>query len=112
MSKKAFTYLRTALVVVLASASLFLLLKAAVIPNRTLQTQDYRDYRILGTAINFVKYNYVEEPSARRTMTGAFKGMVSALDVISSYLDKTDMKKHRQMGKTLHTDIGLSLIHI
>lgn len=109
MSKKTFYYLRVAFVLVLVSTSLLFLIRANILPGRTLRTQDYRDYRILGTAINFVKYNYVEEPSARRTMTGAFKGMVDALDVLSSYLDKTDMVKFSELGKTAFTDTGLIL---
>jgi carboxyl-terminal processing protease len=109
MSKKTFTYLRTVLILVLVSASLLLLIRANVLPGRALRTQDYRDYRILGTAINFVKYNYVDEPNARMTMTGAFKGMIDALDVLSSYLDKVDMEKFGELGKTLFTETGLTL---
>jgi carboxyl-terminal processing protease len=109
MFKKTFYYLRMVFVLVLVSTSLLFLIRANVLPGRTLRTQDYKDYRILGTAINFVKYNYVEEPSARRTMTGAFKGMVNALDVLSSYLDKTDMVKFSELGKTPFTDTGLVL---
>lgn len=107
MSKRTFYYLRVALLLVLISISLLFLIKATVLPGRTLGTQDYSDYRILGTAINFVKYNYVEEPSARLTMMGAFKGMVDALDVMSSYLDKTDMEKFSDMGKKSLADTGL-----
>ena len=109
MSKKTFYYLRVTAILILVSVSLLFLIRANVLPGRTLRTQDYRDYRILGTAINFVKYNYVEEPSARRTMTGAFKGMVDALDVLSSYLDKPDMVKFSELGKTDFTDTGLIL---
>jgi carboxyl-terminal processing protease len=109
MFKKIFYYLRVTLILLLVSVSLLFLIRANVLPGRTLRTQDYRDYRILGTAINFVKYNYVEELSARRTMTGAFKGMVDALDVLSSYLDKADMVKFSELGKTEYMDTGLIL---
>lgn len=51
-------------------------------------------FNILLTAIQLIQNDYVEEPNPRKTMEGAFKGMVDSLDILSSYLDEETLEKY------------------
>ena len=68
-----------------------------------------RDFNPLATVIRYIKSDYLEEPDPKRTMEGAFQGMVNALDVLSSYLDKPAAAKYTNPQKLLLKDIGLIL---
>ena len=69
-----------------------------------------RNFRLLGTVIELIKYDYVEEPDPAKTMDGAFRGLVDSLDVLSTYLDPARAIKYRQSRKVPFTDVGAVLI--
>jgi len=63
----------------------------------------------LATVIRYIKSDYLEEPDPKKTMGGAFQGLVNALDVLSSYLDKTAVAKFTNPRPLQLKDIGAIL---
>jgi len=53
-----------------------------------------RDIDILGTVIRYIKTDYLEVPDPKKTMTGAFEGLINGLDVLSGYLDRAAAAKY------------------
>ena len=52
-----------------------------------------RDIDILNTVIRYIKTDYLEVPDPRKSMAGAFEGLINALDMMSGYLDKAAAAK-------------------
>jgi C-terminal peptidase prc len=65
-----------------------------------------QSFKVLETVIQRVRNDYLEEVDARRTMEGAYQGLVGALDVLSSYLDKAAAAKYASPRKAPWNDIG------
>ena len=100
---------RLLLVGLLRAASLFFIIKTSVLPGLSSRQTDYSQYKILGTAISLIKSNYVEEPDPIKTLEGGYKGMINSLDVLSSYLGKSQLEKFRSLRGVLYTGIGIVL---
>ncbi|MBC7361785.1 MAG: PDZ domain-containing protein [Candidatus Aminicenantes bacterium] len=43
---------------------------------------------LIGTVMQLIKTDYLEEPNPLRTTEGAFRGLINSLDPLSAYLDK------------------------
>jgi len=43
---------------------------------------------LIGTVMQLIKTDYLEEPNPIRTTEGAFRGLINSLDPLSAYLDK------------------------
>ncbi len=59
--------------------------------------------------VRLIRADYVEEPNAKSTMEGGFRGMIGSLDVLSSYLDKDAALKRADAALPGYLDIGLIL---
>lgn len=106
MAQKHYRWL---LVGLLSAASLFFIIKTSALPGLSSRQTDYSQYKILGTAISLIKSNYVEEPDPIKTLEGGYKGMINSLDVLSSYLGKSQLEKFRSLRGVLYTGIGIVL---
>jgi C-terminal peptidase prc len=106
MTKKR---IRILLLTVLAFISLFFLLEKNFLPGFLLKISPDKDFELLGKVIQLIKNNYIEEANPAKTMTGAFKGMVDSLDVLSSYLDKESVLRYNQRKDANLNDIGIVL---
>jgi carboxyl-terminal processing protease len=96
--------------IVIASGCCFFLLSSRFLPSAASSAPDHRGFQLLGTVIQLIKYDYVEEPDPAKTMDGAFRGLVDSLDVLSSYLDPVQAAKYAQAQKTPLRDAGLVII--
>ncbi len=67
-------------------------------------------FQTLGTVIQLIKYDYVEEPNPSRTMDGAFRGLIDSLDVLSTYLNPESASKFRQAGTGDFKETGAVLL--
>jgi C-terminal peptidase prc len=106
MTKKR---IRILLLTILAFISLFFLLEKNFLPGFLLKISPDKDFELLGKVIQLIKNNYIEEANPAKTMTGAFKGMVDSLDVLSSYLDKESVLRYNQRKDANLNDIGIVL---
>jgi carboxyl-terminal processing protease len=106
MTKKR---IRILLLTVLAFISLFFLLERNFLPGFLLKLSPDKDFELLGKVIQLIKNDYIEEANPAKTMTGAFKGMVDSLDVLSSYLDKESVLRYNQRKEANLNDIGIVL---
>ncbi len=64
---------------------------------------------LAAAVIRLIRADYVEEPNAKTTMEGGFRGMIGSLDVLSSYLDKEAARKRADAALPDYQDIGLIL---
>jgi len=62
--------------------------------------------RVIETVVQHVRNDYLEEVDPRRTMEGAFQGLMAALDPLSSYLDKAAAAKYTSPRREAFNDIG------
>jgi C-terminal peptidase prc len=106
MTKKR---IRILLLAVLAFISLFFLLEKNFLPGFLLKFSPDKDFELLGKVIQLIKNDYIEEANPAKTMTGAFKGMVDSLDVLSSYLDEEGVLRYNQRKEANLNDIGIVL---
>jgi len=106
MTKKR---IRILLLTVLAFISLFFLLEKNFLPGFLLKLSPDKDFKLLGRVIQLIKNDYIEEANPAKTMTGAFKGMVDSLDVLSSYLDEESVLRYNQRKEANLNDIGIVL---
>lgn len=91
------------------AAGLFFGFADGIRPGEPQRGSSGRDFNPLATVIRYIKSDYLEEPDPKKTMEGAFQGMVNALDVLSSYLDKPAAAKYAISQKLQLKDIGLIL---
>ena len=91
------------------AAFLFFWLARSVLPGGPQRGSSGRDFNPLATVIRYIKSDYLEEPDPKKTMEGAFQGLVNALDVLSSYLDKPAVAKYTNPQKLQFKDIGAIL---
>jgi len=80
-----------------------------VVPGTPQKTAPRANFSVLGTVIRYIKNDYLEEPDPKKTMEGAFQGLVNSLDVLSGYLDKAGAAKAANPHKLLLKDVGLIL---
>jgi carboxyl-terminal processing protease len=59
--------------------------------------------------VRLIRADYVEEPNAKTTMEGGFRGLVNSLDALSSYLDKDAARKRADADLPRYKDLGLIL---
>ncbi len=59
--------------------------------------------------VRLIRADYVEEPNAKTTMEGGFRGLVNSLDALSSYLDKDAVGKRADAALPGYKDLGLIL---
>ncbi len=59
--------------------------------------------------VRLIRADYVEEPNAKTTMEGGFRGLVNSLDALSSYLDKDAVAKRADAALPAYKDLGLIL---
>lgn len=59
--------------------------------------------------VRLIRADYVEEPDARSTMEGGFRGLVNSLDALSSYLGKDAALKRADAALPRYKDLGLIL---
>jgi carboxyl-terminal processing protease len=64
---------------------------------------------LAAAVVRLIRADYVEEPNAKTTMEGGFRGMIGSLDVLSSYLDKEAARKRADAALPGYLDIGLIL---
>lgn len=64
---------------------------------------------LTAAVVRLIRADYVEEPNAKTTMEGGFRGMIGSLDVLSSYLDKEAALKRADAALPGYLDIGLIL---
>jgi carboxyl-terminal processing protease len=92
MQRKSWPWLAA---VVLAAAACFFFLSGRSLPKGSQRDLSHRGFQHLGTIIQLIKYDYVEEPNPTKIMDGAFRGLVDSLDLLSSYLGPADAAKYR-----------------
>jgi len=99
----------SAFVAAFAAAALFFGAGLGFVPGTPQKTAPRANFSILGKVIGYIKTDYLEEPDPKKTMEGAFQGLVNSLDVLSSYLDKADSAKAANPHKLLFKDVGVIL---
>jgi carboxyl-terminal processing protease len=95
---------------VLAAAACFFLLSGRILPGASDRETGDRGFQLLGTVIQLIKHDYVDEPSPAKTMDGAFRGLVDSLDILSTYLVPADALKYQDSQKTVYQDSGVVLL--
>ncbi len=100
---------RIFLFTLLGAASLFFLLEGNFLKNSRTSPDSDDSFVVLARAINLIKNEYIEEPSTETTMEGAYRGMVNSLDIRSSYLNKKNTEKYKQLYGTPANETGLVL---
>ena len=106
MAKKNLRWIILPLIV---AASLFFFLEKDFLPGAAPQSQPSESIRLLELVMRLVQQDYVEEPDPVKTMSGAFKGLVDSLDVLSSYLDEAGVQRFRERSRTGQNETGLIL---
>jgi len=95
---------RIVLVAGLAAGAIFFLIE-----RRSLVSSRFppaRSFQVLETVIRHVRNDYLEDVDVRKTMLGAFQGLMGSLDALSSYLDKAAVAKFSSPKKLALNDIG------
>lgn len=100
---------RVLLVTAFVAALLFFWAERSVLPGGQQRGPSGRDFNPLATVIRYIKSDYLEEPDPKKTMEGAFQGLVNALDILSSYLDEPAVAKYTNPQKLQFKDIGAIL---
>ncbi|MDD8021327.1 MAG: S41 family peptidase [Acidobacteriota bacterium] len=93
----------------------FLLVDGRFLPGKSSSPQYSRnDAELVGTVMQLIKTDYLEEPNPQRTSEGAFRGIVNSLDALSAYLDKDLAGRYLnkkmgnfQTGLTVYKEYGL-----
>jgi carboxyl-terminal processing protease len=91
----------------LAAAGLFFWLERPALQSSKFPPP--QDFGILASAVRHIRSDYVDEADPKRTMEGAFQGLMGSLDIMSSYLDASLMTKAASPRKDKLFDIGLAV---
>ncbi len=91
------------------AGGLFFLLNRDFLPGLSPQSKSDESLRMLEAVMRLIQEDYVDEPDPARTMTGAFRGLVDSLDVLSSYLDKSTVAMYRENHPYEFMETGLIL---
>ncbi len=98
-------YLTLVVLILLA----ILLLDKRFLPGKNGSPQFTRsNTELIGTVMQLIKTDYLEEPNPVRISEGAFRGLVNSLDPLSAYLDR-DLATKFQAKKNLQRSTGLVL---
>jgi len=106
MKKKS---IRIALLVILAVTSLSFLIESRILPGLSQQRSVKGVLWLVEEAIRIIKNDYVDQTDPKRTMDGAYRGMVGSLDEFSTYLDPEMAAIHRQSREGYPFGVGLVL---
>lgn len=101
--------IRITLLAMLAVASLFFIIESRFLPGLSQQRSGKGILWIVQEAIKIIKDDYVEAVDPKRTMDGAYRGLVDSLDEYSSYLNEEIADKYLQNNKGNHYGVGLVL---
>lgn len=86
-----------------------LLLDKRFLPGKNGSPQFTRsNTELIGTVMQLIKTDYLEEPNPVRISEGAFRGLVNSLDPLSAYLDR-DLAAKFLVKKNLYRSTGLIL---
>ncbi|MBC7364188.1 MAG: PDZ domain-containing protein [Candidatus Aminicenantes bacterium] len=97
------------LTLVILSLLAILLLDKRFLPGKNGSPQFARsNIELIGTVMQLIKTDYLEEPNPIRTTEGAFRGLINSLDPLSAYLDK-DLAARYLHKKNLNRSTGLVL---
>jgi carboxyl-terminal processing protease len=88
---------------------LFLLTPEKFLPWFSQKSQTDQSLKLLEYVAQLIRDFYVEEPSASKTMQGAFRGLIGPLDPLSSYLDPENVNKYRSLSSAELKEPGLVL---
>jgi carboxyl-terminal processing protease len=99
----------SACVAAFAAAALFFGAGLGLVPGSPQKTAPQANFSVLATVVRYIKNDYLEEPDPKKTMEGAFQGLVNSLDVLSGYLDKADAAKAANPHNLLLKDVGVIL---
>lgn len=91
------------------ASGLFFLLQKNFLPGASPQSTPKESLQLLEAVVRLVQQDYVEVPDPGKTMSGAFKGLVGYLDVLSSYLNKTSVDKYQDRLNADFTETGMIL---
>ena len=96
-------------VVALIAGVLFFWLERRILPGDSRPVAPQKNIDLVESVVRIIRSNYVDEPDAAKTMRGAFQGMVNSLDTLSSFLDKAEVGKLADPGRSRYMDLGLIL---
>ncbi len=103
------TSIRWFILFLVVAGGLFFLLNRDFLPGLSPQSKSDESLRMLEAVMRLIQEDYVDEPDPGRTMTGAFRGLVDSLDVLSSYLDKSSVGRYRDSNPFELMETGLIL---
>jgi C-terminal processing protease CtpA/Prc len=93
----------------LVSAVLFFWFEKSVLPGGPQRRVPPKNNEILSSVIRYIKSDYLEDADPKKTMEGAFQGLVNSLDVLSAFLDKAAVAKYISPQKLRLKDVGVVL---
>jgi carboxyl-terminal processing protease len=96
-------------VVALIAGVLFFWLERRILPGDARPAAPQKNIDLVESVVRIIRGNYVDEPDPAKTMRGAFQGMVNSLDTMSSFLDKAEVGKLADPGRSRYNDLGLIL---
>ncbi len=100
---------RISLLILFVIIFLFLLTPEKFLPWFSQTSQTDQNLKLLEYVAQLIRDYYVEEPSASKTMQGAFRGLIGPLDPLSSYLEPESVNKYRSLPSAELKEPGLIL---
>jgi len=95
------------LLTVLIAVLLFFFIPEKFLPSIPQKSSSDKNLVLLKNVADLIKDYYVEEPNAQKTMKGAIRGLIGPLDPLSSYLDVSTAKKHKNQGSAGLKETGI-----
>ena len=105
---------RLLILIVLVAGALFLVLAGRFLPAGAGSQQRFKAMEpedLLRTVMWYIRTSYVEEPDPARTVEGAYRGLVNAIDRLSSYLDPAAAARYFNRASALH-ETGLVIAKV
>lgn len=91
----------------LIAVLLFFFIPKKFLPSISQKSSADKNLILLKNVADLIRDFYVEEPNALRTMKGAIRGLIGPLDPLSSYLDASTVKKHKNPDLTELKETGI-----
>ncbi len=101
--------IRNAALAVLSLVLLFILTARSFMPGLSAGRGE-QDLNLMERIIKHIRDDYIDRVEADKTMRGAFRGLVQALDPLSSYLDRNDLSLYQTDRSAVSFDPGIILI--
>jgi len=101
--------LRALALAALSLVLLFLVLARSFMPGLS-ASRSSPDLDLIESIIRLVRNDYLESVDPDKTMEGAFRGLVHALDPLSSYLSRNELADYRESGSVPGYETGIILI--